>query len=76
MRNMTIRDDELIKMAAFKLGDAARRVALLAKEAETPRLRQLLTESSAALDQQAQELQGDVETLARGSRSRSLAGLV
>ena len=58
-----ILDDELIKMAAFKLGETARRVAMLAKEAETPALRRLLTASSAALSQQAQELRIDARNL-------------
>ena len=54
---------ELLKMAAFKLGETARRVAVLAKEAETAGLRRLLAASSAVLNQQAAELRGDAGTL-------------
>lgn len=53
-------------MAAFKLGETARRVALLAKEAEAPDLRELLTASSAALNQHAQELRDDADTFEHG----------
>ena len=51
-----ILDDELVQMVAFKLGEAARTVRKLAKEAETPRLRKLLMASSVALNEQAQVL--------------------
>jgi len=59
-----IRDDELIQMAAFKLAETARRVAMLAKEAETPGLRRLLTASSEAINQQARDLRADAGKLA------------
>src|SRR5437868_6257111 len=58
-----IRDDELIQMAAFKLAETARRVAMLAKEAETPSLRRLLTASSEAINQQARDLRADAGKL-------------
>ncbi len=52
-------------MAAFKLGETARSVRMLAKEAETPRLQQLLTASSSALKERVQELRVAVEELNR-----------
>ncbi len=58
-----IRDDELIKMAAFKLAETARCVAMLAKEAETPGLRRLLTASAVAIGQQASELRAGTGAL-------------
>ena len=72
MSSTNIRDDELIKMAAFKLGETARRVAMLAKEAETPGLRQLLTASSAAINQQAQDLRVDAGKLEREAPTPTL----
>lgn len=60
-----IRDDELVKIAAFKLVDTARCLRKLAKEAETPRLQQWLTASSLALSEQAQELRVAAENLER-----------
>lgn len=65
MSSTNIRDDELIQMAAFKLAETARRVAMLAKEAETPSLRRLLTASSVAINQQARELRADAGKLER-----------
>ena len=65
MSSTNIRDDELIQMAAFKLGETARRVAMLAKEAETPSLRRLLTASSEAINQQARDLRADAGKLER-----------
>ena len=61
MTSTHIRDVELTKMAMFKLGETARRVAMLAKEAETPSLRRLLTMSSELLERRARELQALLE---------------
>jgi len=47
---------ELVKMAAFKLDEAARTVRMLAKKAETPRLRQTLTGAATVLGEQAKQL--------------------
>lgn len=57
-----VRDIELVNMAAFKLEETARRVAILAREAQTPGLRRLLTASSARLERQAQELRVCLDT--------------
>ena len=62
MRSTQIRDVELVQMAAFKLREAAERVARLAKETKTPSLRHLLTASAALLERHAQELQACLDT--------------
>jgi hypothetical protein len=63
MSSTNIHDDEVLKMAAFKLSETARRVAMLAKEAETPELRRLLLAASAGLNQQARDLRASVGKL-------------
>jgi len=67
-----IPDDELIKMAVFKLGETARRVALLAKEAETPRLRRLFAASSELIEKHSQELLVCLDAGRSGREPRTL----
>lgn len=57
-----VREVELVNMAAFKLAETAKRVATLAREAQAPSLRRLLTASAARLERHAQKLRVCLDT--------------
>jgi hypothetical protein len=68
-------DREVIRMALFKIADAAKRVAQLATSARSPSVRDQLSELGRRLQKYEQQVR-DLETPAERSRSKRASAAV